>query len=283
MRAIAGVMRDTIFSPNNIDKDSAIFNAVVDELRQRGCTVNIYSETELQQGVVKERTIINMCRDLKSIATLKALEQLGVTVINSAYGIENCTRERMTQLLSDGGIPSADSVIVDTDCDLTNIPTLTTFSQYWVKRGDFHAVEREDVSFCTSIEQVKLIINSYAKRGIKRAVINKHLTGDLVKFYGVQDTDFLYWFYPLEAGHSKYGDELINGKSKGYKFDTNYLKQICQDASLILNVAIYGGDCVVGEDGSIQIIDFNDFPSFSPCREIAATYITEHIITKLKL
>lgn len=29
----------------------------------------------------------------------------------------------------------------------------------------------------------------------------------------------------------------------------------------MLNVPVYGGDCVVSEDGSIRIIDFNDWPS----------------------
>ena len=40
----------------------------------------------------------------------------------------------------------------------------------------------------------------------------------------------------------------------------------------------YGGDCIVDEDGTIRIIDFNDWPSFAPCRDTAAKYIAESII-----
>ena len=31
-----------------------------------------------------------------------------------------------------------------------------------------------------------------------------------------------------------------------------------------------GGDCIVAPDGQIRIIDFNDWPSFAPCRTEAA-------------
>ncbi len=40
------------------------------------------------------------------------------------------------------------------------------------------------------------MLQEFFLRGIKRAVINRHLDGDLIKFYGVAGTDFFYWFYP---------------------------------------------------------------------------------------
>ncbi|MFI3239767.1 MAG: hypothetical protein R3Y22_04180 [Bacteroidales bacterium] len=279
MVTIAGVMREAIYSPNNVDKDAAIFNAVVEQLQGKQCVVNLYSEQQLRAGVVSESVILNMCRDWDSIKMLQSLEREGRLVINSAFGIENCTRERMTKGLLDNNIPTADTLIVDTDSEVTGF----SFDECWVKRGDFHAVEREDVSFCRSQEEVHAVLNLYHQRGIKRAVINKHLTGDLVKFYGVQDSEFFYWFYPLAAGHSKYGHEYINGVSKGITVDVKQMTQICQDASHALNVGIYGGDCVVGEDGTIRIIDFNDFPSFSPCREQVAPHIAEYIIKQIGL
>ena len=49
-------------------------------------------------------------------------------------------------------------------------------------------------------------------------------------------------------------------------------------AADMLNVPVYGGDCVVSEDGSIRIIDFNDWPSFAPCRDEAAFYIATKMI-----
>ena len=113
-------------------------------------------------------------------------------------------------------------------------------------------------------------------------MINRHLTGDLIKFYGVSGTPFFYWFYPFDLGHSKYGHEAINGKSQGLKFDEEYLKSICQQASEVLDVKIYGGDCIVSADGDIQIIDFNDWPSFAPCRVEAAPHIAKCILQAIK-
>ena len=40
---IAGIMRAAAFSPNHIGNDSSIFNIVADQLRKRGCEVNVYS------------------------------------------------------------------------------------------------------------------------------------------------------------------------------------------------------------------------------------------------
>lgn len=41
----------------------------------------------------------------------------------------------------------------------------------------------------------------------------------------------------------------------------------------LINIKVYGGDAIVQADGSFKIIDFNDWPSFSPCRQEAAKAI----------
>jgi hypothetical protein len=143
-------------------------------------------------------------------------------------------------------------------------------------------MHKEDVSFVRHPQEAQEVLQEYFLRGIKRAVINVHLEGDLIKFYGVQGTDFFYWFYPLEAGHSKYGAEAINGPAQGLKFDEEYLRKICREASEVLDVKVYGGDCIVAEDGSIRIIDFNDWPSFAPCRDNAGPYIAKCIMAEIK-
>ena len=45
-----------------------------------------------------------------------------------------------------------------------------------------------------------------------------------------------------------------------------------------MQVPIYGGDAVIDEKGKIWFIDFNDFPSFSSCRDQAARAIAERVI-----
>ncbi|MGM9862179.1 MAG: hypothetical protein ACI30W_06240, partial [Muribaculaceae bacterium] len=82
---IAGIMRAGAFSPNHIGTDAAILNLVADQLRKRGCEVNIYSEEQFIAGAVSERIILNMCREQRSIRLLQQAEDAGLIVINSGY------------------------------------------------------------------------------------------------------------------------------------------------------------------------------------------------------
>ena len=276
-------MRAGAYSPNHIGNDAAIFNAVADQLRKRGCEVNVYSEEQFNDdGIRGERVILAMCRDMRSIKKLQALEDEGCIVINSGYGIENCTRERMTRILLGSGIPYPESMTVNTDEAVRDALVRAGMDRVWIKRGDLHAMHKEDVSFVRHAEEAQEVLKEYFYRGIKRAVINRHLVGDLIKFYGIAGQPFFYWFYPFESGHSKYGLEAINGAARHIPFDENYLQEICRKAGEVLDVKIYGGDCIVDPDGSIRIIDFNDWPSFAPCRNEAAPWIAKAILSAIK-
>ncbi len=279
---IAGVMRAGAYSPNHIGNDTAIFNATAEQLRKRGCLVNIYSEEQFNRNGVEEEFVMTMCRQQESIENLQRLEDNGRLVINSGYGIENCTRERMTRILLGNGIPYPESLIVNTDENIKSMLKKSGFKSCWIKRGDFHAMHKEDVSYVRHPEEAQEVLQEYFLRGIKRAVINVHLEGDLVKFYGVKGSNFFYWFYPFDQGHSKYGWEEVNGKSQGITFDVKELKMLCNKAANELNVEIYGGDCIISPEGGIQIIDFNDWPSFAPCRVEAAPHIAKRILTLIK-
>ena len=279
---IAGIMRAGAYSPNHIGNDAAIFNATADQLRKRGCAVNIYSEDQFNKGLVKERIILNMCREQASIKRLQQLEDDGCIVVNSGYGIENCTRERMTRILLGNNIPYPDSVIVNTDEAVVDRLKQAGINNCWIKRGDFHAMHKEDVSYVRHAEEAQEVLQEYFYRGIRRAVINRHLVGDLIKFYGMRGSTFFYWFSPFDDGHSKYGLEAINGKSKGLDFDIEQLEKICTDAAEALGVDIYGGDCIISPTGEIRIIDFNDWPSFAPCRNEAAPFIAKCVLKLIK-
>lgn len=277
---IAGIKRGNLYSPNHIGNDAAIFNLTAENIRQCGYEVKEYSEMEFIEACIQEPVIFNMVRDTVSIQKLQELEKRGHVVVNSGFGIQNCTRERMTRILLSNNIPHPKSLIVKTDEPLP--PSFRRLNTHcWVKRGDFHAIHREDVSFTRNLEETESILNEYSLRHIETAVINEHLQGDLVKFYGVAGSDFFYWFYPDEHSHSKFGWESINGKAIGIPFDEDYLISVCNRASIALNISIYGGDAVVMNDGNVKIIDFNDWPSFAPCRTIAAPYIARCILDKI--
>lgn len=111
---IAGIRRGNQFSPNHIGNDAAIFSLTAEHLGKLGCKVNEYIESDLLLQDLNEKAIFNMVRDWKSIHKLQELENNGHIVINSGYGIENCTREKMTRLLLDHHIPHPTSLFLST-------------------------------------------------------------------------------------------------------------------------------------------------------------------------
>lgn len=279
---IAGVMRAGAFSPNHIGNDAAIFNLTAEELRKRGCAVKVYGEEEFREAEITEPVVMAMCREDASISRLKRLEDEGCIVINSGYGIENCMRERMTRLLVGNGVPYPESLIVDTNENVRKAMLEGGYDKVWIKRGDSHSKHKEDVSYCRHPEEAQEMLHEYFYRGINRAVINKHLPGDLIKFYGIVGSDFFYHFYPMDLGHSKYGYELINGLATQIPYDETHLRDISVKAAEVLGVKVFGGDCIVEPDGTIKIIDLNDWPSFAPCREEAAKEIAKAILAECR-
>lgn len=273
---VVGVSRGNEFSPNHIGNDAAIFNSTANELAKKGCEVTVFPEKEFVTECIQADFIFDMARDCATVSRLKELEDAGSLVINSGYGIDNCARQPMTELLIANGVPHPDTRIISTEGG-----SLPNVFPYWIKRGDSHAMVKEDVVYVECRREADMVLADFRKRGISTAVINAHLVGDLVKFYGVQGTDFFYSFYPTEQSHSKYGLEAINGKARGFPFDHNQLRDYANHAAEVLDVPIYGGDCVVSSTGEIRIIDFNDWPSFAPCREEAAPYIAECIYNRI--
>ena len=277
---ILGVTRKSRFSPNHIGNDAAIFNEVCEKLTLTGADIEICNEDEfMEKESVSQDFIVTMDRTKTLVKRLQKLEKEGKTVINSGWGIENCFRKNMTNVLLEGGIPYPASHVVSTTSDITEVFNSLKGKGVLIKRGDFHAIHKEDVTFAYSAEEAKYILNEYALRGIKEAVISEHLVGDLLKFYAVKDTGFFHYFYPYEHNHHKYAVyEQINGETVHYPFDEEKLKVIADRAATILGVHVYGGDIIIGPDGNFHIIDLNDWPSFAPCRAEAADAICSLLV-----
>lgn len=273
---VVGVSRGNEFSPNHVGNDAAIFRITAENLEKKGCEVVLYPEKEFVEQGIEADFIFDMARDRATIRRLKELEDHGATVVNSAYGIDNCVRKAMTELLIANNVPHPRSVIIPTDGTFT-----PDFFPCWIKRGNSHAMVKEDVVYVECREEAEYVLADFRKRNIPEAVVNEHLVGDLVKFYGVQGTDFFYTFYPTEQSHSKFGLEAINGETRGYPFDVKKLQAYSNLAAEVLNVPVYGGDCVVSATGEIRIIDFNDWPSFARCREEAGPKIAECIYNRM--
>ncbi len=278
VRSIAGIRRDAQFSPNQVGNDEAIFSAVAQWLAEAGHEVHLYAESEFLVNQLRgERCIFTMLRSKPALAKLQEWERQGGCAINSGFGIENCMRERMTSLLTAHHISYPPSLICQTADGVPENLLAAKFEPCWVKRADAHAVHREDVAFAGTESELAALLERCASRGISRVVINKHTERDLLKFYGVSGSDFFYWFYPQVNGHSKFGWEAVNGAPRGIPFEEEALRHLCHRAASVLQVQVYGGDCIVATDGQIYLIDLNDWPSFAPCRQEAAVAIGQLI------
>ena len=239
---------------------------------------NMYTEQEFLVMVLKRKwqwpcfAIFNRWKNYKILNPKVVRYQL-------AFGIENCTREKMTRLLMEHGVPHPKSYIMNTHDDVSRLHTRRG-NLYAVlgEKGDFHAIHREDVSYVRTREELIGLLSEYALRGIQRAVVNEHLKGDLVKFYGVAGTNFFHWFYPLMKNHSKFGHEAINGHPRAFRLERMSCKIFCNRAMTYWRWWSMEGDYIVSPDGEMRIIDFNDWPSFAPRREEASREIANRVI-----
>lgn len=258
MKKVLKVYRAERFSPNSVDKDRAIIDATGLLLEQRGYIVTSVREDDLDRNNEAD-VYLTMSRSTKALAILEEKEAEGRLVINSPGGIKSCKRSTVDKLMRDNGLPAAPK---------------TGGSGYWLKRGDEAAQSKDDVVFVANETERDHVMRHFAERGITDIVVTAHVKGDVVKFYGVAGTGFFKTFYADNSKYSKFGDEAVNGKPQYFSFDAGEMQHNAEQLAELTGIDVYGGDCIVREDGSFAIIDFNDWPSFARCREEAARAIT---------
>lgn len=269
---LISIYRAERYSPNSVERDKAIMDAVCEKLSTR---YNIYKtreediETEGMPLMLRltdanqphsgaPLLVLSMARSRKVLDILTQMEAEGARVINRAQAVLNATRTVIDRMMRENDIPCA---------------PLHGDHGWWIKRGDEAAQEKGDVRFAADERERDATIEEFHKRGITDIVTTAHVRGDLVKFYGVTGTAFFHTTYPTDGGFSKFGDETRNGTSRHTPFDIAALHGAASRLAQLTGIEVYGGDCIVRSDGSYAIIDFNDWPSFSVCRQDAAEAI----------
>ena len=257
------ISRSPRFSPNSVENDRLILEAVAHEKEAMGYEVRMMTEEEvIALGVLPEADIVYCMA--RSDEALEIIERSKACVVNAPEGIRVCgNRLALTDIMRRLDVP---------------IPPENGDDGIWLKRGIGTAEVAEDTAFCSSEEEIAEAMRRFADRGITDVCRQAHVVGDLVKFYGVADTDFFYHFYPTDFGRSKFGSEEHNGKAHHYPFSAEEMKTAVDRLATSIGVIVYGGDAIVRSDGSFVIIDFNDWPTFSPCREEAGKAIVTHPI-----
>lgn len=252
---IVAIARDKRFSPHSVEKDCAILQAVVEGLQQ---PVVWTDEAQVQtEGLPPADLYLTMARGTAVLQQLSEVEKAGKRVVNAAESVAQCVRSVLHRALQAHAIP---------------LPPTEGNAGYWLKRGDASAQEQGDVVFCQDKEALAMQQQLFVQRGVTDWVVEAHLPGDLLKFYGVAGGFFRY-FYPSDDGMSKFGNEQHNGLAHHYAFDAAQLQAMVEQVAVLTGVEVYGGDVIVAPSGEFFLIDFNDWPSFSRCRETAAKAI----------
>ncbi|HMN48392.1 MAG TPA: hypothetical protein PKD67_04615 [Ignavibacteriaceae bacterium] len=268
MLQIAGVRREQLYSPNHVGNDAMIFMKTVEHLTELGADVKIYEEQDLGKIEIKEPFIFSMAQGVEGTEILLQMEKQGKFIINSPQGSINSYRSNMVKILPEKGIPFPKSLIVSIDeKDKIKFEDFNA-RKIWIKRGDVHAVHREDVTLVYSEDERKNIFREFEKRGITEVVLQEHLDGDVIKFYAIVGSPLFHWYYLNGVNHTP--------------FDKDKLVELAQNSAIALGLDVYGGDAVVAEDGSISIFDINDWPSFAPVRDEASEQIAKLIFQKVK-
>jgi hypothetical protein len=263
-----GIFRERVHSPGREFDDAAILRLTAKHLASEGFQVSLRSPEEVDAGGQPiPPFIFLMCERPMILRQLRRWQLRGVRLINAPSAVLNTYRHRMILRFEQAGVPFPPSLVVP-----THRPGYQGSWPVWVKRGDVHNTQDGDVVFAPTVAVLHEAIQGLAQRGIRRAVIQHHVSGDLIKFYGVGDPARLQgqqpWFRWFYHQHQTLA---------GHPFDPTRLATLAQQAAAALGLEVYGGDAIVTKRGALVLIDLNAWPSFALYRDEASAQIASYL------
>ena len=262
-----GVYRELAHSPGRESDDAEILRATARELEAKGFPVELKTPEEVaaHSGRVPSFLFV-MCERIPILEKLREWERRGTRVVNAVEAIRNTYRDRTISLFEKNSVSFPPSAVVSTGAHEGGGPAgALAGGPLWVKRADVHSTQEGDVTFAGDLSSVERALGALARRGIPQAVLQQHVPGDLIKFYGVGDgeggTLWFQWFYHR-------GQTLA-----GHAFDADVLKRSAAHAAASLGLEVYGGDAIAASGGKTVLIDLNAWPSFALYRKVAASHI----------
>jgi hypothetical protein len=260
---LVGILREVAFSPfQHAENDRLILERTARALQRRGCRVRLISENEVDAAEIDAAAIFSMCQGPRATEALVEHERAGSLIINSPRAVQGCYRTRLSRIARENGL-LAPTTVVATAAEPGVPPMPIGQHGLWVKRGDVHATQLEDVVRVRSVAEYAAVLADFRQRGIIEAAVQAHVVGEVVKFYGVVGTPF-FRFY-AESMHNVYPVAL----SAAHPAIEGLVRRI--------GLEVYGGDAVVTPQGRVVVIDVNDWPSFAYYRSEAAEVIAGHI------
>jgi len=268
-----GIFRERAHSPGREFDDAEILRLTGKHLDATGFHVSLKTPDELPARVPEPLpAMFMMCEQTGILERLQPWEQHGACIVNSPLAVLNTYRTRMVLLLEQAGVASPASRIIP-----TKTSSVTCTGPVWVKRGDVHSTQDGDVSFAADGDEAELALRRLALSGVQSAVVQDHIPGDLIKFYGIGRPDLLprggtwfRWFY--------HKDQHITGHS----FVPERLASLALRAASAIGLEIYGGDAIVSDGGAMTVIDLNAWPSFALYRDEAAERIAAYLTERFR-
>jgi hypothetical protein len=264
-----GIFREPDHSPGRVEDDRAIMMRVADALSERGFNVELVdADAELDTHCAN---MFVMCERRVALDRLSDAQKAGSVIVNSPTAIRNTYRHRMIELLAQHRVSAPISHVVASDAHGSR-----PAAAVWAKRYDFHATQPSDVIYVASDAGWQEALEHFARRDIPFVVAQEHVSGDLVKFYGVRtemsspSASWFEWFYHRDKG------------MLGHSFKASHLRDAAFDAATALGLEVFGGDAVIQEDGKPMIIDMNAWPSYARYREGAARAIANHLAQRFE-
>ena len=251
------MLREAEFSPGKVREDAAILLAVAGVLRERGYLVDIAQPSARRWPAVARSTVVlSMAQGEQALARLAEWEAQGIRVLNRVQAVRNCYRAATLALWRHHRVPHPPSELVPATG--ASLPEWWLGSGAWLKRADVHSMAEGDVCFVRSLPEAERALRSLHQRGVAEAVLQQHVPGTVIKFYGVGEQFF----------HTV-------GPRLGAEVQRRLAAQ-ARAAAQALVVEVFGGDCVISPEGECLLIDLNDWPSYAACRLAAATSIAAY-------
>jgi glutathione synthase/RimK-type ligase-like ATP-grasp enzyme len=268
-----GIYREKRFSPGiHAAGDAEILELTQAALVRAGYQTTLIAPETLPTMSPTAQVVFSMCQSLEALDVLQAWEQCGVLVLNTPTAVRACYRLALVPALSQTTLPFPYSLVVPlytAESIAAVCPALPEHTAgWWVKRGDVHAMQTDDVVFVGHASDVSAQLLRLRQRGIRHAIVQEHIVGQEWKFYAVRGHGVVHAFAP----HATHGPPV----------DQDRLNTLAQQAGEVLGLDIYGGDSLVTPDGALWLIDINDWPSFRGCRPVAARHIAYRILMQAR-
>lgn len=264
-----GILREVQNSPSRETDDAMILDAVLEQLRNLGVRTERITPEEADRGDLSGfDLVLAMCETCPRIKRLSALAERSRAIwANAPQSVLNCYRLKMIEALAGrDGIRFPRSELRRVQDGAGRAPFEA--GGYWVKRGDVHNTCDHDVVFLSSWSKAARVIKDFDEREIGHYVVQPHIDGDIIKFYGVGPGRWFTWFHhdPTRARRTP--------------FLVGELARTAACGAGALGLEIFGGDAIVSPDGALTLLDMNSWPSFARVRREAALQIAWHLQTR---